>query len=307
MQLQTLRAELADARRAAADAEVAASAAKRATASSREEASIQVAAARTAAAEHAVQVTSLPNGGMGASNAELLAALAARDVHLQAMQGELAMARGVAQQGARDKDRMVSELAAIEQRLLDELAAAQAAHEAAHQSAADVANNAAEVMTALSAQLDAERSAREAAERQLASAFGGDAMGGMTVGGAFTYYSPSTRNNAAESERPSRSASRAKHHHHRNSTGGRTPSKRQPRDSESGDADGGLVAPGVLRGVAAGVLAGLVARWGMVALGSLGGRMTEKTGQRAAAQAAPQGRAERDGPYARGDGPPRRR
>ena len=32
--------------------------------------------------------------------------------------------------------------------------------EAAHQSAADVANNAAEVMTALSAQLDAERSAR---------------------------------------------------------------------------------------------------------------------------------------------------
>ena len=307
MQLQTLRAELADARRAAADAEVAASAAKRATASSREEASLLVAAARTAAAEHAVQVTSLPNGGMGATNAELLAALAAREVHLQAMQGELTMARGVAQQAARDKDRMVAELAAIEQRLLDELAAAKAAHEAAHQSAADVANNAAEVMTALSAQLDTERAAREAAERQLAAAFGGDAMGGMTVGGASTYYSPSTRNNAAESERPSRSGSRAKQHHHRSSTGGRASSKRQARDSESGEPDGGLVAPGVLRGVAAGVLAGLVARWGMVALGALGGRMTEKTGRRAAA-AAPLGRpGDRDGPYARGDGPPRRR
>lgn len=294
MQLQTLRAELADARRAAADAEVAASAAKRATATSRVEADTLVAAARTAAAERAVAVTSLPNGGMGATHAELLAALAARDVHLAAMQSELSVARGIASQVGRDKDRMVSELAAIEQRLLDELASAKEAHQAAQQSAEELANNAAEVMTALSAQLDAERTARETAERQLEEYLA--AEDGHAAGGAH----PARNLEMASGVHPydvkmaphQQHAQRSGQSHAR--SGGKSNGYGPERSRTPGASsdNGALVAPGVLRGVAAGVLAGLAARWAMSSLGGLGGRVKDRTGT---SRNPPRSRAEGQG------------
>jgi len=292
MQLQTLRAELADARRAAADAEVAASAAKRATASSRVEADTLVAAARTAAAERAVAVTSLPNGGMGATHAELLAALAARDVHLAAMQSELSVARGIASQVGRDKDRMVSELAAIEQRLLDELASAKEAHQAAQQSAEELANNAAEVMTALSAQLDAERTARETAERQLEEYLA--AEDGHAAGGAHP-----ARNREMASGAHQYDVGMAPHQQHAQRSGqsharsgGKSQGPERSRTPGASSDNGALVAPGVLRGVAAGVLAGLAARWAMSSLGGLGGRVKDRTGT---SRNPPRSRAEGQG------------
>ena len=259
---------------------MAASAAKRATAVTRADADAQVAAARSAAAEKAVAVTSLPNGGAGATHGELLAALAARDVQIVALQGELSVARATSSSAARDKDRLVAELAAIEQRLLEELATAKASYDAAQQSAAEVANSAAQVMTALTAQLDAERSAREAAEQQLVDVQHRDGRhhgNGHSDGQAYTEYTSGGDTSVYHAARPRPGSMR-----------------RHSRRSEDSNAGGGgpFMAPGVLRGVAAGVAAGVVVRLGIAVLSRV--NVTERTGVREGQRPA-RGDRSRDG------------
>ncbi len=290
-QIHTLRAELAASRRSASDAEIAAANMKRAMAARQADVEVELTAARSAAAaaaESAAAAAELPAGGHGASTAELLCvacvgACGVRDacsdarhrashavrLWLPRTRRSRRCALSWRRTGTRPRRRRrrrtawrlrhalasayrcalalltracIPQAASLQNTLLAELAAAKAGHEAAEHSAADLANNAANVMQALSDQLGAEREAREAAE---------DALANIREG------------------RPADAAR----------------SERSARKSGSGQISGGggfanaaFFAPGVLRGVAAGLLCGFVVRFGAGALNVLASRVTDKTG-----------------------------